>query len=342
MAATACTAARLSSPPGVGGLDNEDSNISSPLSEVDDKDDNDDELEHMQLDRHMTAKSSPIARKDVDAGYDSDSVLSDARSDVQSDANDTEAETERLYDTPKHQRQRDVVVDQYNDGQVLEHTPSKLRSAAFTADDEDTAGQHDDDSMVGDDVSVGSAHNDEEPHPKHVSTGSSANRDSRESQEHKRKRSSAADQMEIDEPLSKRTGSAPLLEEVDHPQDGSTGRPQRIVDAAVQRRNTHSPHDDGDASPQKKASASEDDMSERITRASRKNRRVGSRRKLGSAADVDHDVDIGSHDDNRDSVTGNDAEHAGDDLDADLDDEADVAAAHDEESKFRVPLPCIF
>ena len=84
-----------------GGEPNpEDSNISSPLSEVDDGDANDDDMEAMHLDADDN-DGSVLSDEDNGAAHDepseSESALSDANSDIHSEANDTEAETERLY-----------------------------------------------------------------------------------------------------------------------------------------------------------------------------------------------------------------------------------------------------
>ncbi|KAL1890473.1 hypothetical protein Cpir12675_005398 [Ceratocystis pirilliformis] len=90
-------------------LDAEASTTTSPLSEVEDKDGLPD-----GLDNNILASGKPLIADD-----DSDSNLSDA-------GNDTEAETERLYDTPMIQRHKSVVIDQFNQDHIIEKTPTRL------------------------------------------------------------------------------------------------------------------------------------------------------------------------------------------------------------------------
>ncbi|KAH7162926.1 hypothetical protein B0J13DRAFT_615537 [Dactylonectria estremocensis] len=326
MAAIVSAAPPLS-PPGVGDLDHADSNISSPLSEVDDKDDNEEDIEHMQLDMddddHLS-KPSTASKKEAS---DSDSVLSDAHSDLNSDGNDTEAETERLFDTPKHQRQRDVVVDQYNEGQIFEHTPSKLRRTANLADNPEHA---DDESLSGDDASIGSPTlMDNSPtKPAIIKDTPADDKNTRDSQERKRKRSPAADLSELEQPLRKRTSSG-----LDH----DPSEPKHVEDTVMHEdeptpandsSGTQTPAEDGDSSPRKKITAHDDDVTERTTRTTKKRGRSGSKRKAAVPADVDHETDGGSHDDARDG--GTDVEHH-EEVDADVEEEVDAATAHDEE-----------
>ncbi|KAK2937473.1 hypothetical protein FoTM2_000691 [Fusarium oxysporum f. sp. vasinfectum] len=307
MAATASAPPPLSSP-ALGVADHEDSNISSPLSEVDTKDDNDEDIEHMNLDHDDEDSVRRSPRKKPPPTSDSDSVLSDAHSDVPSDGNVTEAETERLYDTPKHQRQRDVVVDQFNEGQVYEHTPSKLRRTAnLHNDDEDESAIDDDDASTGE----------EDEHKN-------------DAQERKRKRSPAADQSETEQPLRKRASS-------EHATDVNT--PQQPEETILQEdgptpahesTGTHTPAEDTDASPQKRSTNRETDLAERLSRAVKKNTRGSKRKAAAAVADLDPDTDSGSHDGARDSARGTDVDHH-DEADADADEEVDSATAHDEE-----------
>ncbi|RBR23647.1 uncharacterized protein FIESC28_03576 [Fusarium coffeatum] len=326
MAASASAPPHLSSP-ALGVADHEDSNVSSPLSEVDTKDDNDDEIEHMHLDHDDEDSVRRSPRKKPHAASDSDSVLSDAHSDLPSDGNVTEAETERLYDTPRHQRQRDVVVDQFNEGQVYEHTPSKLRRTANLHDLDDDESAIDDD-----DASTGSPTVGGDSPTKRATMNDEDFEDGNKSdtQERKRKRSPAAEQSETEQPLRKRTSSVhatdagalhQLEETVLHegeatPANGSSG--------------THTPVEDIDVSPRKKPTSRESDLTERISRVAKKNTR-GSKRKAAAAADLDHDTDSGSHDGARDSARGTDVDNHGDEVDPDADEEVDSATAHDEE-----------
>ncbi|KAF5248754.1 hypothetical protein FAUST_93 [Fusarium austroamericanum] len=326
MAASASAPPHLSSP-ALGVADHDDSNVSSPLSEVDTKDDNDDEIEHMHLDHGEEESLRRSPRKKPHVTSDSDSVLSDAHSDVASDGNITEAETERLYDTPRHQRQRDVVVDQFNEGQVYEHTPSKLHRTANLHDLGDDESAIDDD-----DASTGSPTVGGDSPTKHATSHDEEMEEGHKSdtQERKRKRTPAAEPSETEQPLRKRTssvhahdaGALRQLEEMDlhddtaTPANGSSG--------------THTPVEEIDVSPRKKPASRETDLTERISRVAKKNTR-GSKRKAAAAADPDHDTDSGSHDGARDSGRGTDVDNQGDEADPDADEEVDSVNAHDEE-----------
>ncbi|KAL9942512.1 hypothetical protein ACHAO5_007867 [Verticillium nonalfalfae] len=177
-------------------LDHDDSNISSPLSDVEDGDGDEGSLDVMNI-HHDTPRQHDDDEGDVS---ESDSNLSDA--------NDTEAETERLFDTPQAQRHRDVVVNAFNDGQIFEHTPSKLQKT-FSVDDE--ADNSDNESLSdNDDVSLASSPGDGSPSPTKpakpaVTSLASPVRESSETK--KRKRSLPVDQSDSDQPLRKRTGS---------------------------------------------------------------------------------------------------------------------------------------
>ncbi|KAF4335259.1 DEP1 regulator of phospholipid metabolism [Fusarium beomiforme] len=324
MAATASAPPPLSSPAlGVG--DHEDSNISSPLSEVDTKDDNDEDIEHMNLDHDDGDSVRRSPRKKPQAVSDSDSVLSDAHSDGPSDGNVTEAETERLYDTPKHQRQRDVVVDQFNEGQVYEHTPSKLRRTANLHDDDDESAVDDDD------ASTGSPTIGEDSPTKHTTTHKAEGNDEHknDAQERKRKRS-PADQSETEQPLRKRASSEHATDGTTLQQLEDTALPEDLPTPAHESTGTHTPAEDTDASPRKRSTNREGDLAERLSRVVKKNTRGSKRKAAAAATDFDPDTDSGSHDGARESARGTDVDHH-DEAEADADEEVDSATAHDEE-----------
>ncbi|OTB06531.1 hypothetical protein M426DRAFT_9663 [Hypoxylon sp. CI-4A] len=95
-------------PPPIEPLSDDDG--SSPLSDVEDKGADTEDLHEMN-------DATPNNR---------DEDLSTAEE--LSDANDTEAETERLYDTPRNPvRHKDIVLSQPGEGKVYERTPSRLR-----------------------------------------------------------------------------------------------------------------------------------------------------------------------------------------------------------------------
>ncbi|KAF4453836.1 hypothetical protein F53441_3522 [Fusarium austroafricanum] len=331
MAATASAPPHLSSP-ALGAADHEDSNMSSPLSEVDTKDENDDDIEHMHLDHDDEDSVRRSPRKKAQAASDSDSVLSDAHSDV--DDNVTEAETERLYDTPKHQRQRDVVVDQFNEGQVYEHTPSKLRRTANLQDrNNDESAIDDDDDDDDDDASIGSPTIGGDSPTKHATSPDADADDEHKNnaQERKRKRSPAADQSEAEQPLRKRASSEHVADANNPQQAEETLLQEDGPTPANESTGTHTPAEDIDVSPRKRSTNRETDLVERLSRVVKKNTRGFKRKVAAAAAEPDHDTDSGSHDGARDSARGTDVEQHGEEAEADAGEEADSALAHDEE-----------
>ena len=229
-----------SSPPPL--LDNSPSNLSSPLSDVEDKDADHEEMElHMRLhasDRLGTPKrNSHGADEDSDADEESDdeSKLSEM------DINDSEAETERLYDTPqKDKATRDVLgargelgsrqfVDRRD--RVFERSPSKLQQQLQAELDAENASDNESLSEVDeeeDEEELSRASSEAQPDPKPTkdrplrspsqpkkkpepivsAASSNSHLASQESQDsRKRKRSSVAGQSELEQPLRKRTGS---------------------------------------------------------------------------------------------------------------------------------------
>ncbi|KAI6783720.1 Transcriptional regulatory protein-like protein [Emericellopsis cladophorae] len=203
--ATPVSAPPVLSPPRGDGVEPEDSNISSPLSDVANDEDMDTPMAAGDEDSE-DADSLSGGMADAAMASEDESALSDAQSVGQSEGNDTEAETERLYDTPQHQRSRDVVVDQFNEDHVFEHTPSKLRREAL-AQDEEAA---DDQSSAEDDAYSGGDKSETEASPSKVATTKDTSVDDEhqhDSQERKRKRSLATDGSDPEQPLRKRAAS---------------------------------------------------------------------------------------------------------------------------------------
>jgi hypothetical protein len=322
MAATASAPPTLT-PSGQGGADPEDSNISSPLTEVDDKDTNEDEMEPMRLDADDDNSSLSPPARDADNASDSDSALSDAASDVNSDAEDTEAETERLYDTPKNQRHRDVVVDRYNEGQIFEHTPSKLRRHTAAADEGDKA-NNDGDDAASTTSSIGS--------PSKPSTTKDTSVDDearRDSQERKRKRSPMTDQSDVEQPLRKRKGSF-VIPKVEADADALLNENAEASPALQSR--APSVAEEPDVSPRKQNAAPSAELPERETRAGKKLTRNGAKRKAAAdEADTDREAQTESRDEAREAATEDDAEPQDEEAEADADDEVDAAAKNLEE-----------
>ncbi|OAQ98060.1 hypothetical protein LLEC1_03005 [Akanthomyces lecanii] len=305
----------------------EDSNVSSPLTEVDDKDDNDEEIDRMQIDGDDGDNSSLSGDENPadDDRSDSASVLSDAESNANSDGNDTEAETERLYDTPRHERQRDVVVDQYNRGQIFEHTPSKLRRAAKPEDkdeedDDENAGRE---SVSGDEDCDTSSTGDAEHTPTKSASKTKTLHDkapSSDSQDRKRKRSPVAEQSDTEQPQKKRSGSvgATSIEDAslnDGERTATNG--ESAIHSDAEDENNRDTGTEGEAQ----------ERSSRSSRSSRKSIRNGIRSKDG--------VKDGEDDTGADAATetaGEEAtDHHEDEAEAEEEDEADIAAKNQEE-----------
>ncbi|KAI5925411.1 Sds3-like-domain-containing protein [Camillea tinctor] len=122
-------------PPPIEPLSDDDG--SSPLSDVEDKDADPDDLHDLN--------------NVVNTHRDNDGSSPDDLS----EANDTEAETERLYDTPRNAtRRKDVVLTQTAEGRVYERTPSKLRQQKNASRE----GEDDEDARLSDeDVSMASS-----------------------------------------------------------------------------------------------------------------------------------------------------------------------------------------
>ncbi|KAJ0167083.1 hypothetical protein CTA2_4475 [Colletotrichum tanaceti] len=317
MAATASVPPALS--PGQATLDHDDSNISSPLSDVEDKDGEGESLDGMQLDH---------VGEDPDEALDSDSNLSEA--------NDTEAETERLYDTPQAQRHKDVVVNQFNDGQVFDRTPSKLQKT-FSVDAIDDG---DDESLSDrDDVSMTSSHLDEvsPSKPKRSTELPSTEDDFENADSKKRKRSPIAESSEPGQPARKRTGSV-VPQEQDRDKNDAEMR-EDDVPSTVSHTGDHSATEDNAPEiPSTKRGLSRDGHSPvKDSQITKKMTRNGSRRKGHALEAHEHDGDDG---DGRDDSRGDEdsGPHADDHIEHEGDDDVE-ASKNDEERKESVNQP---
>lgn len=298
----------------------QDSTVSSPLSDVDEADEEDASLEGMNVD------SNP-GREEGDQASDSDSNLSEA--------NDTEAETERLYDTPRTERHRDAIVRQYSDTQILQNTPSKLQK---TYSVEDVAAGGDAHLSDQDNVSISSSRRgDTTPTTKHGKlVDTTPERDTQDSLESKkRKRSLGAEQSDSDQPLRKRTSSMAASDrakhitpredgdEVDdelstHPSGNVTGAESGIEDAQQEPTPVGKPKASREtASPSKKSTTT------------KKTTRNGSKRK----ADNRGDRETGVHEEGAAIEEADQQTEA--QADAEVDEEAEAAARDAEERKIR-------
>ncbi|KHO00131.1 Sds3-like protein [Metarhizium album ARSEF 1941] len=321
-------------PPGPGEPDVEDSNVSSPLTEVEYGEANDEDIGHM----HMGARSNDADDSNAsgddqpeadtkNGASDSESALSDAHSVDHSEANDTEAETERLYDTPRNRRRRDVVVDQYNQGQTFEHTPSKLRSASRLIDDNDN--NRDDESLSADDASVASG--DDSPTKPFASKNTSADGEGkRDLQERKRKRSPMGDQSESDQPLRKRLTS---LGAAETGADGDASIDDDDTTPAIFPSGDLSLGEEDDVSAENQDAPTDGERPEKGTRVSKKITRIGSKSKGGSG-DISPSDTPGpdTNGEQIDIAEDEDAEQRNQDVEVDAD-EADLAAKSIEEAE---------
>ncbi|PNP42559.1 hypothetical protein TGAMA5MH_05300 [Trichoderma gamsii] len=328
MAATASASAAF--PPVATGGDLEDSNISSPLSEVDDKDANDEDIEHMHLDREHLSLGPEEIRVTDHGGSDSDSALSDAGSDVNSEANDTEAETLRLYDTPQAQRHRDVGIERFNDAEPFEHTPSKLRRALVNGDDDsasasgsDSHSHRDEDEEDDEDEENDDNELPTKPVMVIVKTEEDARRDS---QERKRKRSAALEQSDLEQPVRKRTGSISAAN--GDADDHLAVEEDDATPAANLPSGVPSPGDE-------EASATNGDtpQDDEIPEVLRKTKRSGSKRKNVIADDADSESQAEIRDEQNDTAVEDEpeADHAEEEAEPEADEETDAAARNLEE-----------
>lgn len=237
---TAPTLAPSSPPP--PSLANSPSNLSSPLSEPEDKDAYGDEADldmRDHSDGHDTPDRNGVGsdpESDVASESDDDSKLSEL------DVNDSEAETERLYDTPpKNGATRDIVNTAAESGnrlftdrrdRVFERSPSKLhqqlrtdidtgevasgRNSASEAED----GEDDDLSLPSSEPELDSIEERRLRSPTLVkknqivpSTDTPTSHPRKNSADsRKRKRPSVAEQSESEQPPKKRAGSASAVD----------------------------------------------------------------------------------------------------------------------------------
>ncbi|KAM3553238.1 hypothetical protein ARSEF4850_007007 [Beauveria asiatica] len=329
MAATATASAAMAQSavdPDLG-----DSNVSSPLTEVDDKDDSDDDIDRMQIDGDNSSLSGDENAAEDDHS-DSATVLSDAGSDANSEGNDTEAETERLFDTPRNQRQRDVVVDQYNNGQVFEHTPSKLRRAAKPEDKDDDHDNEkaDRESVSGDEGSgASSAEDADNTTLKSASKTKALNVDafSSDSQDRKRKRSPVADQFETEQPQKRRSGSV-----------GATSIQELALNTVEEPATNADSANQSDADDEhNRDTGTEGDAQEHSSRSSLSSRKStrngrGSKDSLKNEADdTAADAADAATETAGDEVTDHHEDEPEAEVEAEDEDEADIAAKNQEE-----------
>ena len=173
-----------------------------------------------------------------DSHQEEEGEASEDHSDDSDEGNDSEAETERLEESPnKIRTHKDVVLNAHNDSQIYERSPSKLHNQIIPADLEE---EDDEEPLSEEDVSLNesprsSGHDDVDPEPPTAATSleDSAGESKRtlsinDADSRKRKRSIMAGSGlddDIEEPLRKRTGSIMTprddyaIEDDDHPDE---------------------------------------------------------------------------------------------------------------------------
>ncbi|KAI0025377.1 Sds3-like-domain-containing protein [Xylariomycetidae sp. FL0641] len=299
-------------PPQIEPLSDDDG--SSPLSDVEDKDDEPDEL-------HIP---SPPMGDVHNEGGSSDDILSEA--------NDTEAETERLYDTPQQaSRHKDVVLAQGAEGKVYERTPSKLRHGETTAErdggSQNKTASDDDVSMASSPPAQATQTTEKPLSPTLDILAEAANQ---EAESRKRKRSpQVAEPPEAEQPHRKRTGSAAAPDRSDR--DGDTAMVYEEDPTTHTLSGEHSADegaaapagDEGDVSAQ--AAPSEQDT------ATKKQTRSSSRKLRGAETVVESEEPAEATADT--AGLEEDGAHTGEEeqMDAGVDEEAEAAHRNEEE-----------
>lgn len=306
-------------PPQIEPLSDDDG--SSPLSDVDDKDEDPDDLPDQERPAHNEIDEYSFP-------------------DNQSDTNDTEAETERLYDTPKQAtRHKDVVLSQSAVATVYDRTPSKLRQRIKLPsrgnDDQHTP-------LSDDDVSMASSH----PAPPAESPEKllSPTLDilaqaaaTQEAESRKRKRSSMpTEATELDHPPRKRADSAPLADQtavdgdvtmvdVDNPSLNTMSGEHSADEAVEATAGDDGPEPDG---PVQQVRPGHSNV--------RKQTRSSSRKLKGADETAEADVPIGGSLD--EAAPEEDDAHTGEDEHLEVDAEEEAEAAQKNEERRTRPL----
>ncbi|KAI2635130.1 hypothetical protein GGS21DRAFT_490345 [Xylaria nigripes] len=300
-------------PPQIEPLSDDDG--SSPLSDVEDRDEDPDDLQD----------------DDIQNNNENDDL---SLPDNQSEANDTEAETERLYDTPQQTtRHRDVAPNQFT-------STGKLRRESRTASG---SNHHEGALLSDDDVSMASSppHQPTEGLEKLQSPPTldilAAAAATQEAEIRKRKRSSPlAEATGIEQPSSKRTGHI----SVGDPSavDGDTHMADEDDPSSINHSGEPSPDEvhettAGDEEAGRSVPVQKN-HSNRHTSVRKQTR--SSSRKLKSA-DETAEVNVPTRDSPDGTAHEEDEAHTGEDehIEVDVDEEAEVAQKNDEERMAR-------
>lgn len=298
-----------------------------------------DDLSDVEIEGDGSSSLSDIEDKDVE--QDEDEGLSDELSNPSEEENDSEAETERLEDSPnKFRPHRDVVLDSHNASQIYERSPSKLYKEVTADDIED---EDDDEPLSDDDISVNesldspksSVHEDGEVDPSTAPTslgdGAAEARlllSVGESDSKKRKRSIMAGStldVDLEEPLRKRTGS--IMAPVDDYAVEDDANPEDEVEQSNPQSGNISDEEEAPEEEEAQVEPALAELEAEIPDAPPSPKRRGRRKKKGIENGTT--LDSNSHADATDAGTPS-GEHA---ADAD-EDEADANARNEEECEY--------
>ncbi|KAJ8132540.1 hypothetical protein O1611_g1089 [Lasiodiplodia mahajangana] len=307
-------------PPQIEPLSDDDG--SSPLSDVEDKDEDPDDLPD---------EGNLTNNENDDFSFP----------DNQSDANDTEAETERLYDTPQQTtRHKDVIFDRSAAETVYERTPSKLRQRPKALS---RTGGHQHTPLSDDDISMASSPPlppteslEKLPSPTLDILAQAAV--TQEVESRKRKRASLpTEATELDQPPRKRADSVPPADQAAVDGDAT------MVDEDDPSSNTNSGEHSTDEAIEPTVGDDEPEPDEPAQQPQsehtnvRKQTRSSSRKLKGADETVDAGVPTGESLDG--TVPEEDEAHTGEDehMEVDVDEEAEAAQKNEEERMARLP-----
>lgn len=362
---TVDTAHQSSPPPPL--LDNSPSNLSSPLSGLPPSKDG--TPEDMDLD--LPPRSGP--RLDTPERRENDEEDDDAVSQVDSDGesklsepdvNDSEAETERLYDTPPKNAPAREIIDRprVSGGQHFlerrrdrnfEPSPSKLQQQ-IRAEAEADRDASDNDSLSDpdDDVSVASSEaeqadnkGDQSRSPSFIKKSSQPSKQDSiptpGTSAHdlldtkKRKRSSAAEQLDTEQPLQKRTGSAGVLPDRVFAADDTAVVDEEAIETPLQSGNHTA--DEGEVDEDETTvPKSKDEPTQSIEDTPRAAARKTAKRQVAKKrkGPGDNGARIDSAPDDGDTATAEeDGQRTAEEEQADADEEAELAHKNEEERK---------
>jgi len=299
-------------PPQIEPLSDDDG--SSPLSDVEDKEE---EPNDLQEEERLTNNEND------------DLSLADN----QSDGNDTEAETERLFDTPQQAtRHKDVVLGPSADAIIYERSPSKLRQTAGSNNDaEGTPLSYDDVSMASSPPAQPTDESEKVQSPTLDILAQVAA--IQEAETRKRKRLSLPTEVaEVEQPPRKRAGSAPTTDQVTADGDAT------VIDEDETSLNIISGEHSADEGTGTTAGAEEAEPDE-PTRQTQSEQLAGTKKQTRSSSrklkdsEETAEADAPTGDPLNGAAPDDDEAHTGEDdhMEVDVDEEAEAAQKNEEE-----------